>query len=587
MHPRPLRSSRRSLNSPSSLGSLLCAAVLTGALACTGTTPAVGVPQSQPPRAEAVPPSIVPQPAYEKALDGPGFTIGRKTPIVVKGHDSDARKVGGYLARLLRPATGYDLKVNADGHDRRPAITLDPRGPKSLGKEGYKLTSRADGVRITAHGAEGLFRGIQTLRQLLPAAVESPTVRRAHWVVAPVRIADTPRYGYRGTMLDVARRFYPVADVKRYIDQAAAYKMNTLHMHLTDDQGWRIAVDAFPELTKVGASTQSGFTGGSWFYTKAEYQEIVAYAKSRFITVVPEIDGPGHTSAALASVPGLNCDDKARPPYSGFDVGISLVCLSDARHIAKVGDFLTKVMKEVAELTPGPYIHVGGDETPQATLDQYTAYVRAAGSAVKAQGRKTVGWHDLGKGPLPAGSLLQYWGDDDARATIGTAQESRDILETRQGVAQGASFIMSPADRAYLDMKYDGATPYGLSWAGYVPVKKAYDWDPTTATAKLDGTGSVVPADRIAGVEAPLWADRAYTGSSSLPTSPSQFVAPSVYTDFMAFPRLPAVAEIGWSPKSTHDWTSFSSRLGAQGPRWKAAGIGFYAAPDVPWANEK
>ncbi|WP_240045925.1 beta-N-acetylhexosaminidase [Streptomyces sp. L-9-10] len=556
---------------------------LTGALAYAGMPGAAGAPNTR--STAAVLPPVVPQPESERALKGPGFTIGAETPIIVKSSDPDSREVGRYLGRLLRPATGYDLKVEAGRRDHRPAITLDRGGPKSLGEEGYTLTSRAEGVRLTARGAEGLFRGIQTLRQLLPAAVESPTVQRARWTVAPVHITDKPRYGYRSTMLDVARRFYPVADVKRYIDQAAAYKMNTLHLHLTDDQGWRIAIDALPNLTKAGASTQSGFTGGSWFYTKAQYQEIVAYAKSRFITVVPEIDGPGHTSAAQASVPDINCDDKTIPPYSGFDVKISVVCLRDPQHIANVSKFLTTVMTEVAALTPGPYIHVGGDEVPARPAEEYKAYVQAATSAVQAQGKKVIGWHDLSAGTIPAGSLMQYWGDEDARETIGTAEEHKDILLARKGVAQNASFIMSPADRSYLDMKYDSSTPYGLRWAGYVPVKNAYDWDPTTVTAKPDGTSPVVPANQIAGVEAALWADRAYTGSNELPTSTSQFVEPSVYTDFMAFPRLPAVAEIGWSPKSTHDWTRFSSRLAAQGPRWKAAGIGFYAAPDVPWAN--
>ncbi|MFI1092292.1 beta-N-acetylhexosaminidase [Streptomyces sp. NPDC020917] len=562
------------------LASLACTAALTGSLVVGGTSAAHAAVQPT----ASTPPPIVPQPVSELAAHGPGFTISATTRIEVTGDDADALGVGRSLAALLHPATGFDLRVSLSRAPEGRAIVLDPEGPASLGTEGYTLSSGARDVRITAHGAEGLFRGIQTLRQLLPGDVESTTLRHDTWTVAPVRITDRPRYAYRGAMLDVARRFFPVADVERYIDQAAAYKMNTLHLHLTDDQGWRIAVDAIPELTGVGGTTQSGFTGGSWYYTKEQYQQIVAYAKARFITVVPEIDGPGHTSAAMASIPGLNCDDKAIPPYSGFGgPGLRMICLTDPQHIANASQYLTTVIDAVAALTPGPYIHIGGDETPQATAAEYNAYVQAASSAVRAQGRTVIGWHQLAQGTLPAGSLLQYWGDSGDRATVGSAHEAADIVEAREGVAQGASFIMSPADRAYMDMRYDASTPYGLSWEGFVPVQKSYDWDPTTVTAKPDGSSPVVAADRIAGVEAALWSDRAYNGSTSLPTSTSQFPEPSVYADFMTFPHLPAIAEIGWSPQSTHDWNSFSVRLAAQAPRWTAAGIGYYAEPGIPW----
>ncbi|OKI12575.1 hypothetical protein A6A07_16910 [Streptomyces sp. CB03911] len=532
------------------------------------------------------PPAIVPQPVSESAGTGSGFTLAAGTQVDVLSTDPAAVGVGTYLSGFLAPATGFALPVVSSTQPAGNAVVLDPNGPATLGAEGYTLTSNSGGVTVTAHGAEGLFRGVQTLRQLLPAAVESPTVKPGPWTVAPVQISDSPRYSYRGVMLDVARRFYPVAQVKRYIDESAAYKINTLHLHLTDDQGWRIAIGALPNLTTVGASTQSGFTGGtSWYYTAAEYQDLVAYAKSRFMTVVPEIDGPGHTSAALASVANLNCNNQAIAPYSGVDVGISLYCLGDAQHVANVGSFLSTVISTVAALTPGPYLHVGGDETPQATAAQYASYVSAAASATTAQGKTLIGWHQLGQGTLPANSLLQFWGDAADRASVGTSQESKSIQQVRSGVAQGAKFIMSPSDHAYLDMKYNSSTPYGLSWEGYVSAQKAYDWDPTTVTAKTNGNSPVVPATQIAGVEAALWADRAYSPSTSTPNSGSQFPEPSVYADHMSFPRLPAVAEIGWSPQSTHDWTGFSQRLAAQGPRWTAAGIAFYAAPDITWPS--
>ncbi|MCX5214478.1 family 20 glycosylhydrolase [Kitasatospora sp. NBC_00240] len=557
---------------------------LATAVAALPLTATLSQAAAAPPAPAPAPYALVPQPVSQQAVAGAGFTLTAQTRIAVLSRDSAAVGVGTYLAKLLAPATGYDLAVVKDTRVPKNAVVLDPDGPKSLGAEGYTLTSDEHGVVVRAHGAEGLFRGVQTLRQLLPAAVESRSEQTRAWTVPPAKISDSPRYEYRGVMLDVARRFYPVAQVKRYIDEAAAYKINTLHLHLTDDQGWRLAIDAVPDLTKVGASTQSGFTGGSdWYYSAADYKEIVSYASSRFMTVVPEIDGPGHTEAALASVPGLNCDDKAKAPYSGFDVGISLYCLEDGTHIGNTRRFLAAVIKEVAKLTPGPYIHLGGDETPQATPEQYAAYVKAATSAATGRNKTVMGWHQLGQSAIPADSILQYWGEDDDRESIGTAEETRSIREVRNGVAQGAKFVMSPSDHAYLDMKYDVSTPYGLSWSGYVPVQRSYEWDPATSTAKPDGTGAVVPAKKIAGVEAALWADRAYEGSNALPTPTTRWPEPQDYADYMSFPRLPALAEVGWSPQSARDWNSFRQRLAQQGPRWTAAGIGYYAAPGIPW----
>ncbi|MGV9266944.1 family 20 glycosylhydrolase [Kitasatospora sp. NPDC003701] len=555
--------------------------VVLASVAVTLPLTAVPSPASAAPAPAA---AVVPQPVSQLAGQGPGFTLTAATRIAVLSGDSASVGVGTYLADLLAPATGYTLQVVGGTSAPANAVVLDPGGPESLGAEGYTLSSGGSGVVVRARGAQGLFRGVQTLRQLLPAAVESRTRQSASWTVAPTEISDSPRYEYRGVMLDVARRFFPVAQVKRYIDEAAAYKINKLHLHLTDDQGWRIAVDALPNLTKVGASTQSGFTGGTdWYYTAADYREIVSYAASRFMTVVPEIDGPGHTRSALASVPELNCDDRAKAPYSGFDVGISLYCLSDQKHKDATRSFLQTVIKAVAALTPGPYIHLGGDETPQATSEQYDSYVKAAADATAAEKKTVMGWHQLGQSPLPAGSLLQYWGEDSDRRSIGTTTETTSVGEVRKGVAQGAGFIMSPSDHAYLDMKYDASTPYGLSWSGYVPVQRSYEWDPATVTGKLDGTGAIVPAQKIAGVEAALWADRAYRGSSALPNSSTYWPAPQEYADFMSFPRLPALAEVGWSPQSARDWNDFRQRLAQHGPRWTAAGIGFYAAPDIAW----
>ncbi|MFB8237551.1 family 20 glycosylhydrolase [Kitasatospora purpeofusca] len=531
--------------------------------------------------------AVVPQPVSQQAVPGTEFTLTAATRIAVLSKDSAAMGVGTYLSELLAPATGFDLRVVRTTKAPDKAVVLDPNGPEELGPEGYTISSDKNGVLVTAYGAQGLFRGVQTLRQLLPAAVESRTRQSRAWTIAPTKISDSPRYEYRGVMLDVARRFFSVAEVKRYIDEAAAYKINKLQLHLTDDQGWRIAIDALPNLTKVGASTQSGFTGGTdWYYTAADYKEIVTYAGSRFMTVVPEIDGPGHTWAAQTSVPELRCDNKYAQPYSGFDVKISLFCLGEQKQKDATKSFLQTVIKAVAALTPGPYIHLGGDEVPAATTsEQYDSYVRTVTDATTAEKKTVMGWHQLGQSPLPAGSLLQYWGEDEDRETIGTENEAPGIRHLREGAAQDAKFIMSPSDHAYLDMKYDDSTPYGLDWSGFVPVQRSYEWDPETVTGKLDGTGVIVPARKVAGVAAALWADRAYQGSGSLPNAGTHWPEPHEYADFMSFPRLPAIAEVGWSPQSARDWNNFRQRLGQHGPRWTAAGIEFFAAPDVAWPS--
>ncbi|MFC7616422.1 family 20 glycosylhydrolase [Actinokineospora soli] len=270
-------------------------------------------------------PTVIPRPVSLTTLSGSSFQLTAGSAIVVRaGQDPAVRGVADYLAAVLRPSTGYALPV-VDAPTGTPSIELDATGGSAHGQEGYRLRTEGTGrVLLQAHTAEGLSRGVQTLRQLLPARVEASTVQPGPWTIAPVDVTDAPRFAYRGAMLDVARRFVPVADVKRFIEQAARYKVNVFHWHLTDDQGWRLPSTAFPALNQVGASTQSGWapgTGGPWFYTEADYRSIVEFAAQRYVTVVPEIDGPGHTAAAMAAIPGLNCDDRARAPTTASTCG--------------------------------------------------------------------------------------------------------------------------------------------------------------------------------------------------------------------------------------------------------------------------
>ncbi len=539
-------------------------------------------------------PPLVPVPTYGTVSAGQTINLTPDAIILTRGNDIKLPVAANYLQTRLKTATSFQLPINPYSPTSTPCVKLEIKPLKStdgkqVGPEGYSLVTAKNGAVIRSSTASGLFNGIQTLLQLMPATVYSNTIQTTAWTIPAVKIVDWPRFAYRGSMLDVARRFYAVDEVKRYIDEIALLKINTLHMHLTDDQGWRIAIDELPELTTIGGTTQSGFASkpeNLWFYSRAQYNDIVAYAASRFITIVPEIDGPGHSLAAQASIANLNCNNTKHSSYSGFDVGNPTICLDDPAHIDNAKTYLNTVLTSLAALTPGPYIHIGGDEAPGMTPAKMSAYVDAAAAPAAKAKKLLMGWHQIAQGTLPAGSVLQYWGDESYSQTIGTTSEDKNIGEVRSGLAQGAKFVMSPADHAYLDMKYDTTTTYGLTWEGTVSVAKSYDWDPTTKLASVDGNTRLLTDNNVLGVEAPLWTDRAFTNSlsSSLPSGPNpRFVAPTLYTDYMAFPRLASVAEIGWSPYASHSWDDFKIRLGYQGARWDAFGTGYFRAPGIDW----
>ncbi|MFJ9814482.1 beta-N-acetylhexosaminidase [Streptomyces sp. NPDC101151] len=485
---------------------------------------------------------VVPAPASAEPGGSP-YRITRATHVRVDG-SAEVRRIGEYLAGILRPSTGYPVPVTEQGTG---GIRLSlVQG--SFGAEGYRLSSTPLGVSITASAPAGLFHGVQTLRQLLPAAVEKKTVQRGSWPIAGGTIEDRPRYGYRGAMLDVSRHFFTVDQVKRYIDQLALYKINTLHLHLSDDQGWRIAIDSWPRLATYGGSTQVG-GGPGGHYTKADYREIVRYAASRYLEVVPEVDMPGHTNAALASYAQLNCNDTAPPLYTGTEVGFSSLCVPKE----VTYQFADDVIRELAALTPGRYLHIGGDEAHSTSHADYVKFMDRVQPIVAKYGKTVIGWHQL-TGATPAkGALAQYWGLDDT-----SAAEKAQVARAAQN---GTGLILSPADRIYLDMKYTADTPLGLDWAGLVEVKRSYDWDPGKY---LPGA----PDSAVKGVEAPLW---------------SETLTRSADIEYMAFPRLAGAAELGWSPAATHDWERYKVRLAAQGPRWSALGITYYKSPQVPW----
>ncbi|MCE4027919.1 beta-N-acetylhexosaminidase [Microbacterium sp. Au-Mic1] len=452
---------------------------------------------------------------------------------------------------LLRPelegVLGSDALTNAGTTEI--VLEIDP----ALGSaEGYTLTAGADRIRVTGHDAAGLFYGTRTLLQLLRRGERG-------WSVPEVRIEDAPRFRYRGVMLDVARHFFGVADVERWIDRAVALKYNHLHLHLTDDQGWRIHIDAWPQLT--GAGSGGDATGGpGGFYTKDDIREIVSYAAARHMTIVPEIDLPGHTHAV-----GLGYPDLVEEPaiteaniaeaaalgqplpahgvhYAAWGVGHSSVKI----HEERTYDLIRDVLAEVAELMPGPYLHIGGDECLGTSAADFALFFERAGRLAAATGKTPVAWHEAGAvdGLVP-GMIGQYWGS--------VVPEDGHAAHARRFVERGGALILSPSDRAYLDMKPRADHPRGLAWAGIVPLRDAYDWDPA---AVLDE----VPAASILGIEAPLWTESVTTLAEA---------------DGLAFPRIAAHAEIGWSAQngSERTWESFRGRVAQLVPAWEASGI--------------
>jgi hexosaminidase len=411
-------------------------------------------------------------------------------------------------------------------------LVADP----SLGAEGYELKISPQGVVLSAPHPAGLFYGVQTLRQLLP-----PVLASGELALPGAAIRDYPRFAWRGAMLDVARHFFGPADIKRYIDLLAYYKINRLHLHLTDDQGWRLMIESWPRLAEYGGLTAvNGDPGG--YYTQAEYRDLVAYASQRFITLIPEIDLPGHTNAALASYAELNCDGVAPALYTGIEVGFSSLCL-DRSITAK---FLDEVIGELASLTPGDYLHIGGDEARSTSKSDYIAFIEMIQTIVTYHGKTMVGWNEISQASLQTPVVVQFWSGE------------------MSPLPQNAQVIASPASYAYLDMKYDKDTVLGLDWAGIVSVRKAYEWEPA------DMLGSV-SEDRLLGVEAPLW---------------SETVKNLDQVTFLAFPRLLGHAEIGWSPRHGRSWPGYAARLAAHGPRLAALGVNFCRAPEITWLSE-
>lgn len=496
--------------------------------------------------------SIIPIPVSVSPSDA-DFLLD-KTVLIIREEGQDLDGIASLLQSWIYEATGLELSVGQKENNKTIQLRIDENFTSH--KEAYRIDIQSDKIELVGSDAAGLFYAIQSLRQL----VEGTKAQKIR--IQGGLIQDHPAYEYRGMMLDVARHFFPLSDVKHLIDQLAEYKINYLHLHLSDDQGWRIEIKSWPLLATVGGANEVG-GGDGGFYTQEEYKELVAYAAKKFITIVPEIDMPSHTNAALnaygilnpgITVPeefaqpidwnafGLEEDPKATPYHTGIDVGFSSL---DIRSETTY-QFVEDVIRELAAITPGPYFHIGGDESLIVPMEDYVYFIERTQDLVKKYGKTTIGWDEVAHAKLFPSSIAQFWAKAENAALA---------------IDQGAKVLISPAVHTYLDMKYDSTTHIGLKWAAFIELDDAYNWEPTQlheAIGKKD----------ILGIEAPLWTETVVSRGD---------------IEYLTFPRLAAIAEIAWSPESRRSWDDFSQRIKYHGKKWDQKGVNFYRSPKVDW----
>ncbi|MDB5978934.1 MAG: carbohydrate-binding protein [Nevskia sp.] len=525
-----------------------CAALF-GVAACGShpvmpTTDAVKTPRSLP---------VLPLPALVERRDG-AFTVAADTLILVPDGNADALGVGELLAGYVRQVRGLKLAVGTgqgSGATRSTIVlAIDPQAGGAT-DEGYQLDVSAQGVRVAARAPAGLYYGAVTLWQLLtPDSAQGVPV-----TVPAMHIVDGPRFAWRGVMLDVSRHYMPPEFVKQLIDWMALHKLNILHWHLTDDQGWRLEIRKYPRLTEIGAwrTPPEGGARTGGFYTQEQVRDIVRYASARYVTIVPEIDMPGHAQAAIAAYPWLGSHGD-RPAVS-VDWGVNPYLLNvDERTFGFVADVLAEVM----ELFPGRYIHVGGDE---AIKDQWKAsprvqarmrqlgistedalqgyFMQRLETLLAAHGRKLVGWDEIVDAGLPADATVMSW--RGAQGAIAAARAGHDV-------------IMAPSNALYFDYLQGDGHDEPPGRPTLITLENVYDFQPLPA--ELDAA----QARHVIGVQANVWTEHMITPQR---------------VEHALFPRMAALAEVAWSPAAARDWQNFLSRLLPELGRYRALGIDY------------
>ncbi|WP_454051131.1 family 20 glycosylhydrolase [Cellulomonas sp. Marseille-Q8402] len=488
--------------------------------------------------APTTPLRLVPAPRLVRAGEGAPFVVSASTTVTVSTGPAEVA-LGVLAAESLSRISGSTVEVRYRdvAEPTQPGDVAFVLDPDHLAGEQYRLDVASDRVEVAAGTAEGLMRGLATLHQVLRPHQGS----MAAW---PLHVEDEPVHAWRGLSVDVARHFFGTDDLRVVVDLMAAYKLNVLHLHLSDDQGWRLDLPSRPELAaRSGGTAVDGDPGG--FFTMEEFEALVAYADARGVRVVPEIDVPGHVNAALHAYGALTPSGEPTEAYTGIEVGFSRLHAD----LPATEPFLRDVFGDVASVTPGDYVHIGGDEVLTMEHDEYARLVRMASDAVRAAGKQVVGWQEIATTPLEPGTVVQYW---DTRM---------DPAPFVAAARAGARLLMSPGSRAYLDMKYDADTELGLEWAGHIELRDAYEWEPTALVPGL-------PEGSVIGVEAAVWTET-LRSLDDLMT--------------MLLPRLAAVAEVAWTPAAQRDWDDFVVRVAGHGPYWDADGLAWYPSPQVDW----
>ncbi|MCP4976989.1 MAG: family 20 glycosylhydrolase [Maribacter sp.] len=474
------------------------------------------------------------------------FGLDRYTAIYTTPDNDGFAEVGQILADKIKKKLDLDVPVNAAGDvPIERIIYINQSDSLELNSpEAYQLYISQDSVILNSNTAEGAFRGIQTLRQIIPEESNDTLAEQRIWPIPSGKITDNPNFGFRGSMLDVARHFFSVKDVKKYIDLLAYYKINVLHLHLSDDQGWRIEIKSWPKLTEIGGSTEVGGEAGG-FFTQEDYKEIVAYAAKHYMTIIPEIDMPGHTNAASVSYPFLNGNGKTPKLYEGTRVGFSTFDTKKDTVYA----FIDDVVREISAITPGPYFHIGGDESHVTKKKDFIYFVEKVEKIVQKHGKRMIGWDEIASANIDSTSISQYWSNGK---------------NADKAIKRGMKVILSPAKKTYLDMQYDTLSKHGLHWAAYIPVDSAYVWTPE----EYEG----IPMENILGVEAPLW---------------SETISNIDELEYLAFPRVIGYSELSWSIEENRNWENFKVRLANQAPYLDRMDVKYYASPLIDWKKSK
>jgi hexosaminidase len=509
--------------------------------------------------------SLVPNPVSVEQLPG-HFLIDGRTSVAVDRNSPALRDVAGFLASRLRESTGYALPLDtAAALDRPLNVPLNmialSSAPGGTGEEAYELTVAKNGVRIAAGGAAGAFYAMQTLFQLLPPQFEYGTrVEGVAWEVPCVRVQDAPRFAWRGMHLDVGRHFFGKKFVEEYIDLISRYKFNVFHWHLTEDQGWRIEIMKYPRLTSVGSWRKETLGDGQphgGYYTQDEIREVVAYARERFVTIVPEIEMPGHSTAALAAYPELSCTGGPFEVQTKWRVFEDVYCAGNERTF----EFLEDVLSEVMELFPGRFIHIGGDECPKTrwkVCPRCQARIKAEGLAgehelqsyfvrriekfLNAHGKRLVGWDEILEGGLAPNATVMSWRGIDGG--IAAASSGHDV-------------VMTPTSNCYFDY-CQGLTGEPGAIGNYLPLDRVYSYEPVPPGLTPD------QARHILGAQGNVW---------------TEYIPDAQKAEYMTFPRACAMSEVLWSPSGRRDFGDFSARMAGQYSRLLARSVNVRIPP--------